>query len=44
MTNEVKWIDKNEKKIQKQHLKNYNLLIAQDLWQAHYQFLLIRNS
>ena len=30
-----------EKKLQKPHLTNYNLLIAQDLWQAHYQILLI---
>ena len=34
-------IDKNGKKIQKIYLTNYNLLIAQDLWQAHYQILLI---
>ena len=33
-------IDKNGKKIQKIYLTNYNLLIAQDLWQAHYQILL----
>ena len=46
MTNENKWIGKNgkNKNTQKPHLKNCNLLIAQDLWQAHYQFLLIRNS
>ena len=30
-----------EKKLQKTYLTNYNLLIAQDLWQAHYQVLLI---
>ena len=30
-----------EKKLQKPHLIDYNLLIAQDLWQAHYQILLI---
>ena len=30
-----------EKKLQKPYLINYNLLIAQDLWQAHYQILLI---
>ena len=27
-------------KLQKPYLKNYNLLIVQDLWQAHYQILL----
>ena len=26
-----------EKKLQKIYLTFYNLLIAQDLWQAHYQ-------
>ena len=30
-----------EKKLQKRYLRNYNLLIVQDLWQAHYQILLI---
>ena len=30
-----------EKKLQKIYLTNYNLLIAQDLCQAHYQILLI---
>ena len=30
-----------EKKLQKIYLTYYNLLIAQDLWQAHYQILLI---
>ena len=30
-----------EEKLQKLHLKNYNLLIAQDLWQDHYQILSI---
>ena len=30
-----------EKKLQKPDLTKYNLLIAQDLWQAHYQLLLI---
>ena len=30
-----------EKKSQKPYLTNYNLLIAQDLWQAHYQILSI---
>ena len=39
--NEVKKIDKMGKKLQKPYLTNYNLLIAQDLWQAHYQILLI---
>ena len=30
-----------EKKLQKMHLTYYNLLIAQDLWQTHYQILSI---
>ena len=30
-----------EKKLQKPHPTDYNLLIAQDLWEAHYQMLLI---
>ena len=30
-----------EKNIQKIYLTYYNLLIAQDLWQAHYQILSI---
>ena len=30
-----------EKKLQKIYLAYYNLLIAQDLWQAHYQILSI---
>ena len=30
-----------EKKLQKIYLTKYNLLIAQDLWQANYQILLI---
>ena len=30
-----------EKKLQKMHLAYYKLLIAQDLWQAHYQILSI---
>ena len=30
-----------EKKLQKIYLKYYNLLKAQDLWQAHYQNLSI---
>ena len=28
-------IDKNEKEIKKTNLTNYNLLTAQNLWQAH---------
>ena len=32
---------KMEKKSQKVYLMYYNLLIAQDLWQAHYQILSI---
>ena len=32
---------KKEKKSQKPYLTYYNLLIVQDLWQAHYQILLI---
>ena len=30
-----------EKKLQKPYLTNYNLFMAQDLWQAHHQILLI---
>ena len=30
-----------EKKLQRMYLKYYNLLIARDLWQAHYQILSI---
>ena len=30
-----------EKKLQNSHLTDYNLLIAQDLWQAYYQILSI---
>ena len=30
-----------EKKLQIPYFTDYNLLIAQDLWQAHYQILLI---
>ena len=37
ITKEVKRIDKIEKKLKKTHLTSYNLLIAQDLWQARYQ-------
>ena len=32
---------KMEKKLQKVYLISYNLWIAQDLWQAHYQILSI---
>ena len=28
-----------EKKLQKIYLKYYNLFIAQDIWQVHYQIL-----
>ena len=41
VTKEVKKLIKMEKKLQKTYLKNYNLLIAQDLWQVHYQILFI---
>ena len=34
-------IDKKGTKSQKLHLADYNLLIAQHLWQTHYQILLI---
>ena len=37
----LKELVKLEKKLQKLYLTNYNLLIAQDLCQAHYQILLI---
>ena len=30
-----------EKKLQELYLKDYNFLKTQDLWQAHYQILLI---
>ena len=30
-----------KKKLQKPYFKNYNLLIVFDLWQAHYQILLM---
>ena len=30
-----------EKKLQKTYPANYNFLIAEDLWQAHYQILSI---
>ena len=32
---------KMEKKLQKIYVTYYNLLMAQDLWQAHYQILSI---
>ena len=38
---EVTRIIKMENKKQKIYLTYYNLLIVQDLWQAHYQILLI---
>ena len=38
---EVIKIDKNGKEITKLYPTDYSLLIAQDLWQAHYQILLI---
>ena len=38
---EVKRIDKKGKKSQKPYPTGYNILIAQDLWQALYQILLI---
>ena len=41
VTKETKRVDSNGKKITKLHLKNYNLLRTQDLWQTHYQILLI---
>ena len=30
-----------EKKLRRPHFTDYNLLIVQDLWHAHYQILLI---
>ena len=36
---EVRRIDKNGEEIAKIYLTYYNLLIVQDLWQAHYQIL-----
>ena len=33
--NEVTRIDKNEEKLQKIYLTYYDLLIVEDLWQAH---------
>ena len=31
----------NKKELQKEYPTHYKLLIAQDLWQAHYQILLL---
>ena len=39
--NEFTRTDKNGKELQKVYLTFYSLLIAQDLWLAHYQILLI---
>ena len=41
MESEVTRIDKNGEEITKQYLTYYNLMIAQGLWQAHYQILSI---
>ena len=38
---EVTEIDRNEKKLEKPYPIDYNLVIAQDLRQAHYQVLLV---
>ena len=38
---EVTRIDKNGEELQKIYVTYYNLLIAQDLWQAHHQILSI---
>ena len=38
---EITRIDKGEEEIRKIYLTHYNLLIVQDLWQAHYQVLSI---
>ena len=35
----LKGLIKMEKKLQKPNLTNYNSLIAQDLWQVHYQIM-----
>ena len=37
----LKGFIKIENKLQEQYLTNYNLLTAQNLWQAHYQILSI---
>ena len=37
---EVVKIDKNGKEITKAYHADYNLLIVQDIWQAHFQILL----
>ena len=34
-------LKKMEKALQKPYLTDYNLLVVQDLWQAHYQILSI---
>ena len=41
MQKEMIRIEKKENKLQKPYSSDYNLLIAQDLWQVHYQALLI---
>ena len=38
---EVARIDKKVNEIKKLYLTDFNLLIVEDLWQAHYQILLI---
>ena len=39
MEKEVTRTDKTGEEITKNTYRNYNLLIAQDIWQAHYQIL-----
>ena len=39
--NDIQRIDKKGKEIAKLYLTDYSLLTVQDLWQAHYQILLI---
>ena len=41
ITNDVKEFIKMKKELQKPYLTKYSLLLVQDLWQAHYQVLLI---
>ena len=41
ITKEVRRIGRTKNKLQKPYLTNYNLSIAQDLWQADYQALLM---
>ena len=41
MEKELQELRKMEKKLQKLKLTYYSLLVAQDLWQAHYQILSI---